>query len=198
MFFFLYNLYLLDCGFNEKILGLVTSAMALGSIAGTVPAGIMGQRLGLRQTILVCLTLVTTVSVLRALLVQRLPLIGLSFLAGATMTIWAVSSSPAVAQLTSARNRSFAFSVVCSSGIGLGVLGGQLGGHLPGWMALLNPRLAAAGSKRLSPDCLWDSRIRIVAGMALAFPPRCLPAKKRSTPAGPFSTAISPRSRSGA
>src|SRR5258707_6765305 len=37
--FFLNNLYLLDCGFNEKFLGLVTSAMAVGSIVGTVPAG---------------------------------------------------------------------------------------------------------------------------------------------------------------
>ncbi len=40
------NLYLLDCGFNEKFLGLVTSAMAVGSIVGTVPAGIMGPGLG--------------------------------------------------------------------------------------------------------------------------------------------------------
>ena len=50
VFFFLYNLYLLDCGFNEEFLGLVTSAMAVGSIVGTVPAGIMGPGLGLRRT----------------------------------------------------------------------------------------------------------------------------------------------------
>lgn len=50
VFFFLYNLYLLDCGFNEKFLGLVTSAMAVGSIVGTVPAGIMGPGLDLRRT----------------------------------------------------------------------------------------------------------------------------------------------------
>ena len=50
VFFFLYNLYLLDCGFNEKFLGLVTSAMAVGSIVGTVPAGITGPSLGLRRT----------------------------------------------------------------------------------------------------------------------------------------------------
>jgi predicted MFS family arabinose efflux permease len=186
VFFFLYNLYLLDCGFNEKFLGLVTSAMAVGSIAGTVPAGIMGQRFGLRRTILLCLALVTIVSVLRALFVQRLALIGLSFLAGATLTIWAVSISPAIAQLTSERNRAFAFSLICSSGIGLGVLGGQLGGHLPGLMALVNPLLTAAGSKRLSlliacgivASGIWPA-------LRLRFPP--LPTRAKTIyPRGPF------------
>ncbi len=61
VFFFLYNLYLLDCGFNEKFLGLVTSAMAVGGIVGTIPAGIMGPGLGLRRRILLCLTLVTII-----------------------------------------------------------------------------------------------------------------------------------------
>jgi predicted MFS family arabinose efflux permease len=46
---------------------------------------------------------------------------------------WAVGISPGVAERTTARNRAFGFSLLFSSGIGLGVVGGFFGGHLPGW-----------------------------------------------------------------
>ncbi len=52
IFFFLYNLYLLDLGFKEEFLGAMTSAMNVGSIACTVPAGMIVQRFGLRRSLL--------------------------------------------------------------------------------------------------------------------------------------------------
>src|SRR5260370_37902477 len=81
IFFFLYNLYLLDCGYTEKFIGQVTGANALGSIAGTIPAGLMAQRFGLRSTMLACFVLVSLVSALRAVFVCQVPQICLSFLA---------------------------------------------------------------------------------------------------------------------
>jgi hypothetical protein len=53
VFVLLYNLYLLDLGFQEDFLGLIASAMTAGSIAGSLPAGWLGQRFGLRNTLLV-------------------------------------------------------------------------------------------------------------------------------------------------
>ena len=39
IFFVLYNLYLLDRGYKENVLGLVASASAIGGIVGAIPAG---------------------------------------------------------------------------------------------------------------------------------------------------------------
>jgi predicted MFS family arabinose efflux permease len=60
-----------------------------------------------------------------------------------------VCISPAIAQLTTNHNRTLGFSIIFSSGIAVGVLGGQAGGHLPGWFAHLGPSVTAARSKQL-------------------------------------------------
>jgi MFS family permease len=148
IFFFLYNLYLLDQGFKESFLGLVASALAVGRIAGSLPAGIVAQRFGLRKTLLLCFTLMSLVSVFRSLLALEAPLLVLAFLSGAVWTIWAVSISPAVAQLTKQQNRPLGFSMVFSSGIAVGILGGQAGGRLPGWLAHTGPLVAAGRAKQ--------------------------------------------------
>jgi MFS family permease len=150
IFFFLYNLYLLDRGFREDFLGLVASANAIGSVAGTLPAGMLAQRFGLRKTLLLCFILVSGIFALQSLLVLRAPLAALSFLAGAASTIYAVAFSPAIAQLTSEQNRPFGFSLLFSSGIAIGICGSQTGGRLPGWLAHIGPLGAPAQAKQAS------------------------------------------------
>ncbi len=135
VYFFLFNFYLVDFGFTNKQLGLVTSAMAVGSMAGTIPAGLLAQRYGLRKTLFLCFAVLSSVSVLRALVTAESIQLGLSFLAGASLSIWAVCISPALAQLTTEENRPFGFSLVFSSGIGIAALGGVIGGGLPGWVS---------------------------------------------------------------
>jgi len=48
VYFFLFNLYLLDLHFNERAIGLVGGALTLGTMAGTLPAGWIARRTGLR------------------------------------------------------------------------------------------------------------------------------------------------------
>lgn len=169
IFFFLFNLYLLDCGYTEKFIGHVTGAVALGSIAGTIPAGLMAQRYGLRKTLLMCFALVSLVSALRAVFIWQAPQICLAFLAGAVTTIFAVCISPALAQLTTDQNRPFGFSIVFSFGIGDGILGSQVGGRLPGWLAWIAPmashvylmRTALLIASAITACALWPtSRLR--------------------------------------
>jgi predicted MFS family arabinose efflux permease len=150
IFFLLYNLYLLDCGFRESYLGLAASATSLGSIAGTIPAGMLAQRLGIRRALLLCMTAVPLIFALRAILSGEASLLVLSFLGGAATTIWAVCLSPAIAQLTRTDSRPFGFSLIFSSGIAVGILGGQTGGHLPGWLALIGPLVTAVRAKQLA------------------------------------------------
>ena len=150
IFYFLYSLYLLDIGFKENFIGMLTSAMTLGGVAGTLPAGVLTQRLGVRKALLICITLVSAISVVRSLVASPASLIVLAFLAGFVNVIWAVALPPAIAQLTTDKNRPFGFSVTFFCGIAVGILGARLGGELPGWLTHLNLRLKPASAKELT------------------------------------------------
>ncbi len=152
VFFLLYNLYLLQLGFREKFLGLVSSAMLIGSISGSLPAALVVRRLGVRGAMLCCFGLVAALGALRAWVANPQALIGLAFLTGAASVMWAVLLLPAVASLTNERNRAIGFSLIFSSGIAIGIFGSAVGGYLPGWAARLHPGLPVAVQYR---EGLW-------------------------------------------
>jgi MFS family permease len=150
IFFFLYNLYLLDRGIKEDFLGLITSVMGVGSIAGTIPAGMLVQRLGLRRSLLVCFASVALVSAARALFVSHSALLVVAFLGGLVTTIWAVAISPAIANLTNEQSRPFGFSMVFSFGIGIGTVASQAAGRLPGLLKHFAHLTADVHAKQLA------------------------------------------------
>jgi MFS family permease len=150
IFFVLYNLYLLDRGYKENVLGLVASASAIGGIVGAIPAGLFAHRFGLRKALLTCLTLAPLIFALRSLLTSESSLIALAFLGGAVMTIWAVCISPAIAQLTNETSRPVGFSTIFSSGIAIGILGGQVGGRLPAWVGTIASAASVGRTKQLA------------------------------------------------
>ena len=132
VFFFLYNLYLLQLGFREDFLGLISGTMTAGSVAGCIPAAAALRRFGLRSTLLAAFAAIACIAALRAMITLSPVLVGLAFVAGFIGSTWGVAISPAVAQLTTERNRSLGFSLILSSGVAIGILGGFAGGHLPG------------------------------------------------------------------
>jgi predicted MFS family arabinose efflux permease len=80
---------------------------------------------------------------------------------------------PAVASLTSVKNRTLAFSVISSVGIGIGAVAGLIGGHLPGALLGLYPAFSSIRAKQIS--LLIGSAmaaLAIVPGMSLPLPPR--------------------------
>lgn len=132
IFFFLYNLYLLQLGFREDFLGLVSGMMTAGSVAGCIPAAAAIRRFGIRSTLFTAFVAIACISALRAIVTAPPLLAVLALAAGFATSTWGVAISPIVAQLTTARHRALGFSLVLSSGVGIGVLGGLAGGHLPG------------------------------------------------------------------
>ena len=147
IFFLLYNLYLVDRGFNAQFIGFVTSATAVGSVAGTLVGGWLAHRIGLRRMLALCFPMIAAVYALRALIATPSALVLFAFVGGAAATLWAIALAPTVAQLTTEKNRSFAFSVILSTGIAVGVLGGFTGGHLPGWLTAI-PSVSAIHAKQ--------------------------------------------------
>jgi len=138
IYFLLYNLYLLQLGFRENFLGLVSSAMTAGGVAGCIPSAIAIRRFGIRTTLLFGFVLIAILSAFRASVTFAPALIGLAFAGGLVASVWAVAISPAIAQLTNERNRPLGFSIIFSSGIAIGIFGGLAGGRLPGLLSRLH------------------------------------------------------------
>jgi MFS family permease len=134
VFVFLYNLYLLQLGFREDFLGTMSGLMTAGSVVGSILAVAAMQRYGLRRTLLAGFVLTACISALRAYFTFPPMLLGLAAAAGVSASAWPVALSPVVAQLTTAKSRPLGFSLVCSSGIAIGILGGLAASHMPGWL----------------------------------------------------------------
>jgi MFS family permease len=135
IFFLLYNIYVLRIGYTEQFVGFITSAMTVGSIAGSLAAAPALGRWGPQRCLLACLATVAVASALRAVLIIPGALVGLAAVCGICTGIWAVALAPTVAELTSEHARPLAFSLIFGEGIGLGVVAGVLGGRLPGFAA---------------------------------------------------------------
>jgi len=149
VYFFLFNLYLLDLHFDERTIGLVGGALTLGSVAGTLPAGVLARRIGIRPLLIVCFVAAPVFGSLRAVAVGERSQIGLAFLAGLAMCLWGVCFLPAVARLTTEKNRPSAFSLIFSVSIGTSTLGGILCGYLPRWLKSAGFTMQPAEVKRM-------------------------------------------------
>jgi predicted MFS family arabinose efflux permease len=66
------------------------------------------------------------------------------------MCVWGVCFLPAVATLTTEKNRASAFSIIFSMSIGAGALGGLVGGYLPQWLKVAGYAMRASDVKRLT------------------------------------------------
>jgi MFS family permease len=149
VYVFLFNLYLSDSGFKESAIGLVGGAFTLGSLLGTLPAGVLARKLGLRRTLVFCLIAAPLMSVLRTLWMEERAQVGLAFLAGLAMSAWGVCFLSSVGQLTNEKNRASAFSLIFSVSIGTSALGGVVCGYLPKWFKMVGIAMRTVDTERL-------------------------------------------------
>ena len=188
LFFLLYNLYLLDRGYRENVLGLIAGAFTAGNLAGVLPAAGLAHRWGLKRTLIICCAGTAAAFVLRSLVSGEPALLATAFAGGAFFSLWAVSVSPAVAALSTERTRPLAFSLIFGAGIGLGIVAGLIGGRLPGWIAHTGLAAGAAESKQialLAAGVLACLALWLVARLPLNAPENRMPLI-RSYPSGPF------------
>lgn len=134
IFFLHYNLFLLDLGFREDFIGTVNSAMRIGSMAGTIPAAFVAQRLGLRNALLATVGATAAAECLRAIVGARFPLAALAFASGCAFAVWAVILAPIVAGAVGEARRAKAFSVFFACMFATGIAGNWAGGVLPLWI----------------------------------------------------------------
>ncbi len=149
IYFFLFNLYLLDHHFSDRSIGLIGGAMTLGSLVGILPAGVLARRIGVRPLLAFCFVAAPLAGVLRTVWMWEPAQIGLGFLAGIAMCSWGVCYLPAVARLTTEVNRTSAYSLIFSASVGTSMLGGIVCGYLPQWLSTSGINMHAADVKRL-------------------------------------------------
>lgn len=135
VYFFLFNLYLLDLHFNERAIGLIGGVLTLGSMAGTLPVGALARRIGLRPLLIFCFIAAPSAGALRALSPWQPAQLVLAFVAGMAMSCWGVCFLPTLAGLTTEKNRPAAFSLIYSVSIGSSSLGAVICGDLPHWLS---------------------------------------------------------------
>ncbi len=173
VFFFLYNLYLLQLGFRENFLGLMSSVMIAGNFVGSILAVFAIGRFGLRRTLMASFALTAGISALRAVVLAPQLLLGLAAVAGLMSSVWPVALAPTVASVTTERNRPRGFSFICSSGVAIGIFGSLAAGRLPGWisrMHLVSSSTASYRAALLAGCCivllaLWPlSRVKMAEG----------------------------------
>jgi MFS family permease len=131
LFFFLFNLYLTDLHFNERIIGQIVAALTLGNVAGTIPAMIAVRRFGLQKPLLFSFIAAPLICSARVFALWPAAQLSLAFLTGLALCCWPICFSPTVAKLTDEQNRASGFSIVFATGIGMGALAGVAGGYLP-------------------------------------------------------------------
>ena len=149
IYFFLFNLYLLDLHLNERTIGLIGGALTLGSVAGTLPAGFLARKFGIRSVLTVCFVAAPILGAGRAFAMWEPAQIALAFLAGLAMCLWGVCFLPAIAGLTTEINRAPAFSLIFSVSIGTSTLGGVICGYLPRWLKIAGFSMEPWEVKRL-------------------------------------------------
>ncbi|UWZ82270.1 MFS transporter [Occallatibacter riparius] len=131
LFLFLFNLYLTDLHFNERVVGNIAASLTLGNVVATLPATFLARRLGIRPLLLFSFIAAPSLCIARVLILSGTAQIALAFATGMAMCCWPICFSPAVASLTDDRNRTSGFSIMFATGIGMGTFAGLLGGYIP-------------------------------------------------------------------
>ena len=149
IYVFLFNLFLLDHHFNERAIGLVGGATTLGTLIGLIPAGAVARKIGVRPLLLFCLIAAPSLSAIRALLVWEPAQITLAFVAGVSTSGWGVCFLPAIARLTSVKNRTSAFTLIFSASLATATIGGIVCGYLQQWLARTGLAMQPVEVKRM-------------------------------------------------
>ncbi len=155
LYVLLYNLHLMDLGFREDFLGVVSSAGTTGCLLGTLPAAAILRRFGLRASLAGTIAGTALLCVLRAIVTTSAGLAGLAFVNGIVFSVWAVLMAPSIAGAVEEKRRSTAFSLFFATMFALGIAGGWIGGRLPLLLHGKRPALLlAAGLVTLA---LWPA-----------------------------------------
>ena len=157
----LFNLYLVEAGYQESLVGTAVSVTAFGLALTALPAGILAERWGRRRCLVLGAVLDGLGFFVRASVLAPGPILAASFIAGAGQSMLAIAAAPFITEHSTPRERTHLFSAFFAFALLAGVVGSALGGWLP--------RVAMALPEGMRPDLLHAYRAVLLLGGAFSL-----------------------------
>ena len=144
----LFNLYIIELGFDEAFLGILIGISAAGAAIASVPCGLLVDRIGARRGLLLG-TVVTAVGILIevTITIGWVLVIG-AIIAAVGVALIFVAQVPFLAANSTERDRMHLYSVAAAIFVLAGIGGSLFAGFVPGWFRALAPDLSVAASYR--------------------------------------------------
>jgi MFS family permease len=144
----LFNLYILELGFDEAFLGILIAISAAGAALASVPCGLFVDRVGARRGLLIG-TVVTAIGILIevTITVAWVLVVG-AVIAAVGVALIFVSQAPFFAANSTERDRMHLYSVAAAIFVLAGIGGSLFAGFVPGWIRDMVPDLSVAASYR--------------------------------------------------
>jgi MFS family permease len=156
----LYNLYLVEAGYQEAFVGRAISANAIGLALAALPAGLLADRWGRRRTLMLGVACEAVGLVARSAALAAGPILAGSFVSGVGQAFVLITAAPFITEHSTPRERTHLFTTFFAVSLSAGVAGSLLGGLAP-WALLALP-------DAIAPDTLGAYRITLLAAGVVA------------------------------
>ncbi|PID86064.1 MAG: hypothetical protein CSB13_04815 [Chloroflexi bacterium] len=134
MYRLLFNFYALSLGFDEVVLGQLLTMTNLVALLTALPAGIIGDRIGRKRTLILA-SLLTTTAVFGTVLWREMAgFFIFSAILGVGQSLSGVTLGPFIMENSGEEERTYLFSFSFGIQMIAGFVGNWLVGQLPGWV----------------------------------------------------------------
>lgn len=137
VFRLLFNFYILSQGYDERLLGNLTTATSLTALLVALPMGYAADFLGRKRALLLG-GLASAAAVLVMIAAPSAPMfVAMNVLLGLGQSLTGVSMGPFLMENSGEKERTYLFSITSGLQTASGFVGNWIGGYLPTWMASL-------------------------------------------------------------
>jgi MFS family permease len=157
----IFNLYLVDAGFNAAFIGRAISMHGIGIAAAALPAGMLADRWGRRRTLILGALLDGLGMAVRTNVLHPGVILGAGFVSGVGQSLLAIAAAPFLTENSTTRERVHLFSAFFANTLVAGVIGSLIGGWLPVGLHAL--------PLAMRPDSLHAFRITLSVGAMFAL-----------------------------
>ncbi|TES90216.1 MAG: MFS transporter, partial [Anaerolineales bacterium] len=128
-----FNLYILAKGFDKEFLGLANSLYPAAVLLFGIPMGMLSDKIGRKYSLLIGQIFFLISFLIIAITSSGTVILAVTFIAGVVDTLYIVSVTPLLAQLSNKTNRNYLFSMVFGLATLSRMVGSFLAGQLPLW-----------------------------------------------------------------
>jgi MFS family permease len=128
-----FNFYILAKGFDKEFLGMANSTYPAAVLLFSIPMGMISDRIGRKLSLLIGQAVFLVTFLIVALTSNSTVILTVMFICGIGDSLFVVSATPVLAQLSNSKNRNYLFSLNWGLATLSGMVGNYFAGQLPLW-----------------------------------------------------------------